>query len=510
MQALNEILRRSARLYPNKPYIIDGERVVTYSAFDRQAARLANVLASLGIGKGDPVGLYLPSCPELAIGYYACQKIGAVAAPMSVMYRSSEVESISGRTSMKAMLTDAETFPHAAAARGKIGFSQQILRLGGAVDGGLDADALMREAPDRVAEALSDPDDLAALFFTSGTTGAPKGAMQAQRSIFFTLRDMEVYNRFRFAAEVILDVLPIFNNFGATCLMNGTMYNAGTMVMFQRWDTQAVLAAIARHKVTFMAGTPTMFHYMLNAYDPAKHDIASLRLTVTGGAPVAPHLITQFQQATGVPLTQIYGATESSGYITGEPVVGHRKLGSAGLPFGSAVIEIVDDDGNDVPTGDIGEVRISGDMMGVGYWHDSEASKRIFTPKGWLSGDLGYMDEEGYLVIVDRKKDVIISGGYNIYPLEVEDVLYGHAAVALCALVGVPDETKGEIPVAFIVRKEGCHESEQDFIAYCRERVAAYKAPRRVVFLDELPLGPSGKILKRELRRLVAEKLIAV
>lgn len=505
MQTLSEMLRRAARLFPDKPFIIHNDRRLDYGDFDRLSSRLANVFREHGAGKGDPIGLYLPSCPELAVGYYACQKIGAIAVPMSVMYRGREVESIVGRTDMKLMLANAETLPVALETRQKLGLPREILAHGGPQPGALDADAELANASANHADAPCAPEDRAALFFTSGTTGAPKGAMQTQRSIYYTLRDMEVYNRFRFGREVLLGVLPIFNNFGATCLMNGAVYNCGTLVMVERWDTRKVLDAIARHRATFMAGTPTMFLYMLQEYRRDADDLSSMRLGVTGGAPVAPSLIDRWQETTGIPLTQIYGATESSGYVTGEPVVGHRKRGSAGLPFGSTEIAIVDDNGRELPAGQIGEVRIAGDTVGAGYWRDPETSARTFTPQGWLSGDLGYLDEEGYLFIVDRKKDIIISGGYNIYPLEVEEVLYAHPAVAVCALVGVPDPVKGEIPVACVILKDGVQAAEEELIRHCRDRIAAYKAPRRVAFMTEMPLGPSGKILKRELRRWAQE-----
>jgi long-chain acyl-CoA synthetase len=336
--------------------------------------------------------------------------------------------------------------------------------------------------------------------------------MHSQLSQHSTLRDMFVYNRFRWAQEVFLDALPLFNNFGATCKMNLCIYAGGTLVLHERWDTRAVLDAIRTHRVSYIAGTPTMFVYLCNEFDPARDDLGSLRLAVTGGAPVPMGILQQFEAKFGVRLVQIYGATESTGYNTGEPLVGVRKLGSAGTPIGSSTITIVDDDGRALPTGERGEVLIGGDCVGKGYWHDAEASARAFTPAGWLSGDIGYLDDDGYLFIVDRKKDLIISGGYNIYPLEVEDLLYRHPAVAVCALVGAADDVKGEIPVAVIVPKPG-HAAgpalAAELTAYAREHIAAYKAPRRVLFIDQMPQGPSGKILKRELRVRIADGRLA-
>ena len=303
----------------------------------------------------------------------------------------------------------------------------------------------------------------------------------------------------------------MFNNFGATCLMNQSIHAGGTLVLHERWDTRHVLDAIRLHKVTYTAGTPTMFVYLCNEFDPARDDLSSLRLAVTGGAPVPVGILKQFNEAFGVPLMQIYGATESTGYNTGEPLIGVRKWGSAGVPIGSSTISIVDDAGRSLPAGERGEVLIAGDCVGKGYWDDAQASANAFTAAGWLSGDIGYLDEDGYLFIVDRKKDLIISGGYNIYPLEVEDLLYQHPGVAVCALVGVADAVKGEIPVAVVVARPGTPSdaaSAADIIDFCRRHIAAYKAPRQVYFVAEMPLGPSGKILKRELRRRIAEQLL--
>jgi long-chain acyl-CoA synthetase len=406
---------------------------------------------------------------------------------------------------MPVIITDTTTFPYARQAQQGIASLKHILVSGGAPAGGSALEPLLLDASDQCADVRCEPADTACLFFTSGTTGLPKGAMHSQLSQHSTLRDMFVYNRFRFGAEVFLSVLPMFNNFGATCKMNLCIYSGATMITQERWDTRNVLDAIRRHRVTFMAGTPTMFVYLCNEFDPAQDDLSSLRLAVTGGAMVPTEILRQFEDKFGVPLAQIYGATEVTGYITGEPLVGVRRLGSAGTPFGSSDIQIVDDDGKPVPVGERGEVRISGDCVGKGYWRDPDTTARVFTAGGWLSGDIGMVDAEGYLTIVDRKKDLIISGGYNIYPLEVEDLLYKHPAVAVCALVGAADAVKGEIPVAVVVKKPGQAPAPQDLITYCRDHVAAYKAPRQVYFTAEMPLGPSGKILKRELREWIRD-----
>jgi long-chain acyl-CoA synthetase len=499
VQITSELLSASVRDFPDKVFIVERDRRISYREFDTAACRLANVLAERGLRRGDPVGLYLPSSAELAVGYHAAQKLGAIAAPMNPMFRRREVADIVERTAMPLLVTGDAGIDTAAAVAD--GGQLEVLKHGEPDERAQPLDELLA-ATDSWREPVGcHVEDVAALFFTSGTTGTPKGAMQSHRGIYFTLRDMDCYNRFRFGREVVLSVLPIFNNFGATCLMMGAVYNGATLVLHDRWDTERVLADIGRHRVTFTAGTPTMFVYLWKAYDPARHDLSSMRLAVAGGAPVAPRVLEASERELGLTVTQIYGATESCGYVTGEPVEGVRRSGSAGPAFGSSTISIVDDQDEVLPPGEVGEIVIGGDCIGVGYWRDEQATNDAFTHRGWHSGDLGYLDDDGYLFVVDRKKDVIISGGYNIHSLEVEDVLYRHPEVQMCALVGLPDEVKGEIPVAYVV--PGADPSDElaaDIVRFCREELAAYKVPREIRFVTEMPVGPSGKILKRTLR----------
>lgn len=501
METLSDILRLRRRVMGDKAFLKTEGLTLSYAALDDAASQLAHVLTAHNVKMGDPVGLFLPSCFEFAIGYYACQKIGAIATSVSALYKLREVRGIVERTDMKTILTNRDTRDLAEKVRLELPFLENILTFGG--DGDRSCEAMMARYPASFADTVCQIEDIASLFFTSGTTSAPKGTMQSHKALYATLRDMSVYCGTPLAAEIYLCVLPLFNNFGATCIMNAALFSGGTVILQPRWDTEKVLRGIETHRATMMIGTPTMFIYMLRAYDPAQHDLSSLRICITGGAPVSPQVIEEFEAKVGAPLVQIYGATESGGYVTGEPYLGLRKRGSAGLAFGSTRIDIVDADGNDVPAGTLGEVRISGDVVVPGYWRDPEANRQSFTPKGWLSGDIGYVDDDGYLFIVDRKKDVIISGGYNIFPLEVEDILYHHPAVAVCAVIGVQDDVKGEIPVACVIKKSGASVSESELIEFCRKDIAVYKAPRRVVFMSEFPLGPSGKILKRELRELL-------
>ncbi|MGJ4859900.1 class I adenylate-forming enzyme family protein [Labrys sp. La1] len=497
METLSQILARNVRLIGERTFIVTDDETLTYAAFSRRTAQLAHVLKARGVAKGDRVGLYLPSTPMMAIGFWACQRLGAIPAPLSAMFRHAELRKIMPQTGMKALIADSTTWPYFAEIRHE--FPDLAHRLVASGTGGADDLAiLMAQASPMFEDVACDGADICALFFTSGTTGAPKGIVQSQFNQCSTLRDMMVSHRTRFGRETYLCAVPLFTNFGLTVTLNLCVYTGGSIVLHERWDTLRVLADISRYKATYFGGTPTMYAYMVNEVDPDEHDLSSLRVCVTGGSPVPQPVIRRFEALSGARVTQVYGSTETCGQNVMEPTAGTRKPGSAGLPVGSSRILIIDDEGRPLPQGEIGEVVISGDCVSQGYWRDEKATEEAFSDGGWKSGDLGYLDEDGYLFIVDRKKDVIIAGGHNVYPLEIEALLYKHPAIALCAVVGAPDESKGEIPVAIVVKAQGQETSSEELIRYCRDNLAAYKAPRAIHFIDTMPVE-AAKIRKREL-----------
>ena len=497
MEILSQILARNVRLVPDRAFIVTETETVTYRAFAARTARLANVLAARGVARGDRVGLYLSSPPLMAAAFWACQRLGAIPAPLSAMFRHAELRKIVERTQLKAMIADATTWAYFSEIRAEFPALETCL-VAGAGGAGERLEDAMAEASADFADAACDFHDVASLFFTSGTTGTPKGTAQTHFSVASTLRDMMVAHRARFGQEVYLCAVPLFTNFGLTVTLNLCLYTGGTIVLHERWDTERVMADIRRYRATYFGGTPTMYVYMVNEHDPRRHDLSSLRLCITGGSPVPQPVIRRFEELSGVKVAQVYGATETCGQNVMEPTAGIRKAGSAGLPVGSSRIAIVGDDGGELPRGEVGEVIIGGDCVALGYWGDTEATAAAFGPLGWKSGDLGFLDEDGFLFIVDRKKDVIIAGGHNIYPLEVESVLYRHPAVGLCAVVGAPDPEKGEIPVAVVVLNPGATATAADLRAWCRAELAAYKAPRRVEIIDDMPVE-AAKIRKRDL-----------
>ncbi|RDI53811.1 class I adenylate-forming enzyme family protein [Microvirga subterranea] len=497
MHILSHVLARNVQLAPDRDFIISESETLTYREFGERTARLANVLAQHGIGKGDRVGLYLPSTPLMAVAFWACQRLGAIPTPLSAMFRHSELRRIVARTKMNAIIADTETWGYFSEIRGEFPELGTCLVQGGG-QGADPLEALMDIAEPSFADIACDHRDVACLFFTSGTTGTPKGIAQTHFSVLSTLRDMMVSHRTRFGEEVYLCAVPLFTNFGLTVTLNLCLYTGGTIVLHDRWDTERVMTDIGRYRATYFGGTPTMYVYMVNSHEPARHDLSSLRICTTGGSPVPQPVIKRFEELSGVKVAQVYGATETCGQNVIEPTLGVRKAGSAGLPVGSSRIAILDDKDNELPRGAIGEVIIGGDCIAQGYWGDPDATAAAFGSLGWRSGDLGYVDEDGFLFIVDRKKDLIIAGGHNIYPLEVESVLYCHPAVAMCAVVGAPDVEKGEIPVAVVVLDEDAVVTPQELREWCRKDLAAYKVPRRIEIIHHMPVE-AAKIRKRDL-----------
>jgi long-chain acyl-CoA synthetase len=511
MQTLGAMLETTARWFPHKPFIVFEGGAITYGDFNRQAARLAGLLRSLGVKEGTPVGLYLPSCPDIAIGYHACQKLGAIAVPISAAYKPQELERLGRSTQMPVLICKRASISTVEAARASLPDLKHVLVADGdAPRWALSLESELPKSLDTFEPVDVDPEAVAAIFFTSGTTGMPKGAMQTHRSIYHALRDTQSHQKLCWKQERFLCVVPLFNNFGATVMLNGCLYAAGTMILIDRWDSDKVLSLMTEHRATFFAGTPTMFAYLLEAYRPGRHHLESLRLCMAGGAPFPPHVLAEFESTFGVPLLNGYGASELCGICTTEAPTGLRKPGSVGVAIGSATIQILDVEGNPLPVGEPGEICVSGDAVGAGYWQDQEATAAAFTAEGWRSGDIGKLDEDGFLYVLDRKKDVIITGGSNIFPAEVEAVLSSHPLVSLSAVVAMPDALKGELAVGCIVAQAGAELTEEMLLSFCKERLSSYKVPRRIEFFDMFPLGPTGKILKKDIKERLHEKVAAV
>ena len=466
---------------------------LTYAALDGASARVAGLLKAKGVEPGDRVGLMLPNVPYFPAIYYAILRAGAVVVPMNVLLKEREVAYYLDDSGAK-LLFAWHGFAEAADAGGAAAGSECILVTPG------EFEQLLGEQDPAEDVVERGSDDTAVILYTSGTTGQPKGAELTHPNLHKNC-SMTSVTLGKFSHEdVLLGALPLFHSFGQTCTMNSAVSVGATVTMIPRFDPEKALEILGRDGVTVFQGVPTMYNAMLHANRADSADVSTLRLCMSGGAAIPVELIRAFEEKFDSPILEGYGLSETSPVASFNHPDKERKAGSIGTPIEGVEMRIRDDDGNDAAQGEVGEIVIRGHNVMKGYWERPEATDEAIDADGWFrSGDLAKVDEDGYFFIVDRKKDLIIRGGYNVYPREVEEILYEHPAVQEAAVVGIPDDSLGEEVAAAVVLKEGETLDAQELKAYVKEQVAAYKYPRKVWFLDELPKGPTGKILKREI-----------
>lgn len=507
METIPQLLESAAAWQPDHPFIVFDERTLTYGQANCAANQLAHALLELGVPAGRPVAVYLPSQPTFALAYYGILKSGAITAPLNYLFKAQEVRQMVSYLGASAVITNVAGYATVRQVRDQLPDLEHVLVLREERDlplpeGAVDLDRLMARAPVTNPGRLLSFDDVATIFHTSGTTGVPKGAAQTHLNVVLGSRQMTSMVGYRTARERLFCALPLFNNFGSTAVMNLIVNTLGTIVLQERWDTEQALQLIVRHGCNRVIGTPTMFIYLLQGHDPARHGAIRLDACLVAGQRCPVEVQTAFEERFSCVLVDAYGATETH-FSTCTLRHGPRRPGSVGLPQAHARIKIIDDDKQEAPRGTVGEIVVGAETVCKGYWRNPEKTAESFDEDGWHSGDLGYLDDDDYLYIVDRKKDLIITGGANIYPAEVEEVLYTHPAVAFAAVIGIPDAVKGEIPRAYVVKKPGVEVAAAEVIAHCREQMAVYKCPREVVFAQSLPLSPVGKVLRRELREQV-------
>jgi len=501
MQTICEMLKSTAKAYPDKTALIFQEEEYTYAQLNEKIDCLSQGLCEKGIKKGDWVMELSSNGLDLILTHFAVIKLGAIVVPLNVMYKSHEINYIGKATGAKAIVAESDLWKASAEeVRRELSELKTVVLIGKEMEGTISYQSLIGYG-ERIS-AVGDVgfDDIASVIFTSGTTGRPKGATQSHRSILSNVYGCIDKNKFS-KEDRFLCALPLFNNFALNVVMMSCFTIGGTLIVVDRFDGNKVLEHVGQYGATYFAGTPTIFVYLLEAYDRTKHNVSTLRVTNSGGAHCPPELIKKVEETFGVIHLDGYGQTEGCGFTTLNPIVGVRKPNSVGIPLSNIWVKIVDDNDKELTPGEVGEIVEKGDAFSIhGYWNRPEVNQEVYK-NGWFhSGDLGYVDEHGYLYVVDRKQDLIITGGYNIYPAEVEDVLYTNAKVALAAVIGIPDSAKGEIAKAYIVLKKGAKATEQEIIDFVRAKIAKFKAPRLVEFVDSLPQGPTGKILKRELR----------
>ncbi len=499
------MLRESAKAHPDKAAILYDGGSISYAELDMLSDRFAVGLREHGLSPRDAIGLQLPNIPQFVIAYFGILKAGCVVVPMNVLLKAPETAYQLGNSHARALITWAGIADEGAKATAAVGIAELfVVNTPGTPTAtvGHPAETLLDNDPSLVAPyEQGDPGDTAVIVYTSGTTGTPKGA---ELTHFQLLMNAEIPGRLFGVREddVVVVALPLFHVFGLSSQLNVCVRFAATMSLVVRFDPAKVIEVIRRDRVTIFEGVPTMYFALLNHPGITDDDVASLRIGISGGAAIPAEILDDFEKKFDVLILEGYGLTETASTTTFNISVEDRKVYSVGKPIWGVEVEIWGDGEKLLSPGEsnVGEIMVRGVNVMRGYYDDPDATAKAFT-RGWLhTGDLGYLDEDGFLFIVDRKKDLIIRGGYNVYPREVEEVLYTHPQVAEAAVVGIPDPRLGEEVKAFITTRPGSTVSEQELIDFVKERVAAYKYPRHVEFRAQMAHGPTGKILKQELR----------
>jgi long-chain acyl-CoA synthetase len=486
-------LTGSAERYPETAALRFGDVVITYAELDRAAAAVAGVLRDRGIEPGDRVGIMLPNVPEFAMAYYGVLRAGGVVVPMNVLLKEREVAFYLGDSGARLIFAWHELADGAQAGAADVGAECIV------VEPDSFAELLARADPvDEVFDRHADDD--AVILYTSGTTGKPKGAQLTHANLAINADVSKAL--FTLGHEdVVLGALPLFHAFGQTCGLNATVSAGASLALVPRFDAGKVLATIERDRVTVFEGVPTMFAALLHHPERERFDAGTLRACVSGGAALPVEVLRGFEAAFGCVVLEGYGLSETSPVACFNHPDRERKPGSIGTPVEGVEMKLVDDHRDDAAPGEAGEIAIRGHNVMKGYWNRPDATAGAIDADGWFySGDIARIDDDGCYFIVDRKKDLIIRGGYNVYPREVEEILYEHPAVREAAVIGIPHDSLGEEVGAAVALKPGAVLSESEIRDYVKANIAAYKYPRHVWFVDELPKGPTGKILKREIK----------
>lgn len=526
---LHESLAMAARRFPDSTATIFFDRKLTYRDLDAAVTRFASALQGLGVKKGDRVMLFMPNTPQFVIAFYGILRAGGIVVPTNPQYVPRElayqatdsgaetvvglsmywktIEAARRQAPLKnVILTNIkEYFPpvlkmlFTVAKEKKDGHRPDVRGEQGVYEWGQ-----LLKGDRAFAPVETRQEEVAVLGYTGGTTGIPKGAMLSHRNLVAqAVITLAWFLQSKPGKDVLMGALPLFHSFGMTCVMNiGVHLGAGMILIPNPRDLPAVMAGAHKHRPTIFCGVPTMYAAINNFKDLPKFDLTSINACTSGAAPLPEEVQTTFERITGGKLVEGYGLTETCSPTHINPISGTRKIGAIGVPLPNTLAKIVDAaTGADLPPGEVGEIAIQSPQVMLGYWQKPEETRQVMLDGCWfLTGDLGVMDEDGFFRVVDRKKDMFIVGGFNVYPREIEEVLYKHPKVLEAAAVGIPDVKRGDNIKAFLVLKPGETATAEEMIAYCRENLTRYKVPRAIEFRDVLPKTLVGKILRRTLR----------
>ena len=497
LTSIGDVLPSSAARFGDKVALITETRSLTFIQAEELSNRIANGLTGMGIAPGDRVTLYGANCWEWIVTYYAIHKAGAVVNPINALLTPDEVQYIIDDAGSKMAI--------ASSYKGEIlldlasdTLKDVVLWGDNPPDGTTSFSTLLEQGKPQFNPLAVDGHELGALCYTSGTTGRPKGAMQSRRSLLLNAAGTAMLQG-RNERDVIVNPLPCPHVY-ASVVFNANFLCGSTLVMLERFTEEGMLNAIQEHRATIIDIVPTGYYYLLAHPKLDSYDLSSLTRGTVGGQTLPAAKSLEFTERTEVPVLEMWGMTELSGGGACNPALGVNKPGTIGLAVPGNMARIVDIENpeREMPTNEAGELMFKGPLVMKGYYNDPEATAETIRPDGWMhTGDVATTDEDGYITIVDRKKDIILTAGYNIYPVELERVLCMHPSVALAAVCGMEDEAKGEIPKAFVKLKPGMEAGGRELADHCREYLAAYKVPRAVQIVDEVPVSPTGKIMRR-------------
>ncbi len=529
---LSASLARTAQKYPDVTAMIMMGKQLSWAQVDELANRLANALADLGIKAGDKVALSMPNIPQMLISAYAVWRLGATVVMVNPLYTEREMAYQLGDSGCTACVCMDLLVPRINKLKADTGVQTVVAahirdylpglkklmfplvkkglhRKLQPSDDAHDFLDLVAKYPAEPPAVEIKPDDTAALLYTGGTTGISKGVVLSHRHCMTVVQQMEAwFQGAREGNERLIAIFPFFHVAGFTAMMNQSVYKGYTLILVPRPDPKTVLDMTKKYKPTYFGCVPTIYVGLLNLPGFKDTDFSYIRGCLSGAAPLAAETIREFEAAVGAQIVEVYGMTESATLCHGNPWGGVGKPGSVGVAIPDTDCKIVDveDDSREMPQGEPGEILIKGPQVFQEYYQKPEETAQALRGGWFHTGDIGYLDEEGYLFIVDRKSDMIIAGGYNIYPRDIDEVLYEHPKVAEACALGVPDPYRGETVKAFIVAREGETIAAEELDAFCRERLAAYKVPKQWEFMAELPKSAIGKVLRRELKEMEKRK----
>lgn len=494
---LYESLHKSAINYPNRNALTFENNNMTYSELNEKVNCVAYNLAVNGINKGDKVALILGNCSEFVIAYYGVLRAGAVVVPINPIYSQDEISYILKNSNTKAIITSFSLEPILDILLHEIKSIDKVFYVGGKNKDSA-WEKLIENKKSEYDYPLIIADDLAVILYTSGTTGKPKGAMLSHRNLTSNAESIGKLVEFK-VEDRILAILPMFHIFCISVCINTPIMCGGNIVISQKFNPIEIINLISKEQVTLFAGVPTMFSFLLQLKDYTAEHMKTIRTCLSGGASLPIELLQRFEEKYQVNILEGFGCTETAPVTAFNPLKGIRKTGSVGVDIPGVINKVVDPNGNEVPRGEIGELIVKGPNVMIGYLGMPEETSSAIVDGWFHTGDLAKMDDEGYIYIVDRMKDLIIVGGYNVYPREVEEVLYKHPSVVEAVVIGVPDPIFGEQVKAYVVCNDN-NVSTNDLLAFCKNHLAKYKVPKEIEFIDEMPKNSTGKIMRRFLR----------